>query len=81
MVGMWKRLAVPKRDLRHDWAIDDVETVCRSFELDCHQPSKGSHCIVSHARIDGLLTVPATHPIKPIHIMLLVEMIESLEQL
>lgn len=77
-----KIFAAMKRDPRDDWNIPDVAVVCSGFGLDCKPPTQGaqSHYIVSHPVIDGLLPVPARRRIKPIYIMLFIEMIESLEQ-
>lgn len=62
-------------------AVEDIEAVCRSFGLDYDRPAHGSHHIVSHPQIEGLLTVPANRPIKPLYLRLLTEMISSVEQL
>ncbi len=69
-----------KRDPRDNWTISDVALVCRDFGLDCKPPSTGSHYIVSHPKIEGLLPIPVRRRIKPIYIMLLIDMIESLER-
>ena len=78
---MLERLVPLKRNTRNAWALEDVETACRNFGLNCEAPANGSHSIVSHPSIEGMLTVPAHRSIKPIYVMLLVEMIESLEHL
>jgi hypothetical protein len=49
-----------------NWTIVDVAAVCRSFGLDATPPTDGSHYVVSHPAIAGLLTIPAQRPIKPI---------------
>ena len=81
MSRRFKRLAAMRRNPRDDWTIDDVVSLCGNFGLDCQPPSHGSHYVVSHPRIDGLLTVPARKPIKPIYIMLLVDMVDSVLEL
>lgn len=78
---MLERLITSKRSPRNAWDISDVGTVCRNFGLDCEPLANRSHFIVSHPGIEGMLSVPAHRPIKPIYVMLLVEMIESLEKL
>ena len=81
MADAFKRFAAMKRNPRNDWAIGDVLSFCVNSGLHCHPPSRGSHYVVSHPAIDGLLTIPATSPIKPIYIMLLVEMAEAVLEL
>jgi hypothetical protein len=76
-----ERLAALKRNSRNARTISDVEAVCRSFGLSCDPPAEGSHYVVSHPQIEGMLTVPARRPIKPLYFRLLVEMIASVEQL
>lgn len=64
---------------RDGWTIDEVTAVCRNFDLDAQAPSGGSHYVVSHPGVEGLLTIPATRPIKPIYVQLLTQLIESVE--
>lgn len=73
-----KRLAAMKRNPKDDWTIDDVAQICRNFGVDCKSPAHGSHYVVSHPRAKGLLTVPFKRPIKPIYIILLVDLIECI---
>ena len=69
------------RDNPKDWKIGDVERACRLFGINCSAPSRGSHYKLQHPKIRGILTVPARKPIKPIYIKLLLEMIDSLENM
>lgn len=72
-----KRLAEMKRNPRNGWTIHDVVSLCRAFCLICRPPpSNGSHYVVGRPTIKGLLTIPACRPIKPIYIMLLVQLVE-----
>jgi hypothetical protein len=71
-----KRLAAMKRNPRDDWTIEDVVALCRGFGLSCKPPASGSHYTVSHPDVPGILTVPARRPIKPVYIILLVELVE-----
>ena len=64
-----------------DWKISDIERVCRAFDITCSAPKRGSHYKLQHAKISGILTVPARKPIKPIYIKLLLEMIDTLENM
>ncbi len=64
-----------------DWRISDIERVCRIYGISCIAPSRGSHYKLQHPRINGILTVPAHRPIKPIYIRLLLEMIDDLDRI
>lgn len=76
-----KRLAAMKRNPRDRWTIRDASALCGDFGLDCQPPSQGSHLIVSHPKVEGLLTIPARRPIKPFYVMLLVQLVESVLEL
>ncbi|WP_223227994.1 hypothetical protein [Lutimaribacter pacificus] len=51
-----------------DWKINDIKSVCRRFGLFCDPPSSGSHYKVYSDYLEGMLTIPAHRPIKPIYI-------------
>jgi hypothetical protein len=55
-----------------DWTIPDVERLCREVGLTCLPPSHGSHYVVFSDALDGILTVPARRPTKPVYIRKLV---------
>jgi hypothetical protein len=74
-----KLLDSMRRNPRGDWTIDNLKTVCAPFGIAFEFPKRGSHCKVSHPSLPGRLTIPARRPIKPIYIMLLIEMIDALE--
>jgi hypothetical protein len=74
-----KLLAAMRRNPRGDWTIDDVRAVCLRSGIEFDFPKRGSHCKLSHAKVPGRLTIPARRPIKPIYIMLLLDMIDTLE--
>jgi hypothetical protein len=74
-----KLLAAMRRNPRGDWTIDDIRSVCNRCGIEFDFPKRGSHCKLSHATISGRLTIPARRPIKPIYIMLLLDMINALE--
>ena len=73
-----KLLAAMKANPNADWSMRDVEAICRAHGVACKAPRRGSHYTLSHPDIAGHLTVPAHRPIKPVYILLLVGMIESL---
>jgi hypothetical protein len=61
-----------------DWAISDVEAVCREFGIRCTAPSGGgSHYKVSHPSRRDILTIPRRRPVKPVYIRKLVRFIEA----
>jgi hypothetical protein len=61
-----------------DWAIGDVEAVCRAYQINCSPPSGGgSHYKISHSSQREILTVPFRRPIKPVYIRKLVRFIEA----
>jgi hypothetical protein len=61
-----------------DWSIRDVETLCRQIGLRCSPPrGGGSHYKVSSQHLDGIVTVIARKPIKPIYIRHLVVMADG----
>ena len=64
-----------------DWKISDIERACRAYSIVCSPPSRGSHYKLHHPLINGILTVPARKPIKPIYIRLLLTMIDELEKM
>lgn len=66
-----------KRNPQASWTIDDVAFLCRGLGIGfTESPRTGSHCVVSHPRVEGLLTIPARRAIKPMYIMLLVQLVE-----
>lgn len=60
-----------------DWRIQDIETLCRSFGLDCDRPSGGSHYGISDPTQTAHLTVPFARPIKPVYIRHLVRFVDD----
>jgi hypothetical protein len=66
-----------RRNPASDWAIRDVETVCREYGV-LFRPGKGtSHCHAKHPEAREILTIPARRPIKPVYIRKLVRYIET----
>jgi hypothetical protein len=62
------------------WTIEDVAILCSEVGLRCRPPANGSHYVVWHPEIEGLLTVPFGRRIKALYIKALVELAErSLE--
>ena len=70
-------LLAMKRNPRNGWTIEDVTFLCRGLRLQCESSENDSNYVVSHSLIDGSLTIPARRPIKPIYIMLLVQLAET----
>lgn len=66
------------RENRKDWRIEQVETLCRQVGLCCRPPKTGSHYkITSAVATNGILTIPANRPIKPVYIKLLIELADQ----
>ena len=76
-----KRLEAMRGNPRGDWRIDDIETICRAYGVDCRSPSGGgSHYTVSHASQAEILTIPYNRPIKVIYIKKFVAFIDEVER-
>ena len=76
-----EKLLAAMRANPRDWTISDVERLCRSIDLECVAPTRGSHYKVRHPRIGGRLTIPAHKPIKEVYILLLIDLIEKVDRL
>ena len=72
-----KHLAAMKRSPHEAWSIEDVLETCRAYGVRCVVPAGGAHYVVSHHLINGLLTIPATRPLKPLHILLLSDLLDA----
>jgi hypothetical protein len=72
-----EKLLAQMRANPRDWRIEDVETLCRSFELEFERPSGGSHYGISDPTQPTHLTVPVARPIKPIYIRHLVRFVDA----
>ncbi len=79
MARVEKLVQSMRRNPRGDWTIDDVRSICRAYTIDCEAPTRGSHYSLKHPQIAGRLTIPARRPIKPIYILLLLDMLDTLE--
>ena len=71
-----KRLIAMRRDPRNGWAIEDVEFLCRGVGLICRPSTSGSHYVVWQPKVEGLLTIRPSRPLKPFYIMLFVQLVE-----
>ena len=72
-----KHLAAMKRLPERDWPVEDVVDTCKNYGVRCVVPAGGAHYVLSHHLVDGLLTIPARRPLKPRHVMLLVDLLEA----
>ncbi len=79
---MSKRLEAMRRNPASNWAIGDVEAVCREFDITC-APARGggSHYKIAHPSLPEILTIPFKRPIKAVYIKNLVAFIDRLEAL
>lgn len=71
-----KQLEAMKGDPHRGWTIEDVKQVCRSFGVHPYLPPGGGHYVLSHPAVGGLLTIPAARPLKPLYLLLLVDLVE-----
>jgi hypothetical protein len=63
---MSKRLEQMRTNPRADWAIADVEALCREFDVLVEPPRGGGlHFKVHYPGLREILTVPSRRPIKP----------------
>ena len=70
-------LSTMKRSPGRGWTLEDVIQACKTAGARCVLPAQGSHYVISHHLVDGLLTIPAKGPLKPFHIMLVVDLVET----
>jgi hypothetical protein len=74
-----KRLEKMRRNPQ-GWRIEEVEALCRSFELECDPPpGGGSHYTVAHPSQPEQITVVSKKPIKPIYIRRLVSFVDKVQ--
>lgn len=69
-----------RRNPKDDWRIEQVQTLCAAFSIDCAKPNGSSHYVVSHQSQAELLTVPFNRPIKHGYIRDLVEFVDKVIQ-
>ncbi len=61
-----------------DWAISDIQTVCRTFGVACNASKSGSsHYKVAHPSRPEIITIPFKRPIKPIYVRKLVSFVDA----
>lgn len=74
---MIKRLEAMRENPDGNWTIDDVKHLCRATGLIFQMPTRGSHCKVSLAGANKILTIPSRRPIKPVYIRKLVRLVDD----
>lgn len=62
-----------------DWSIQDIETLCNGFEINCEAPKRGSHYGVGDSTQTAILTVPFDRPIKQAYIKRLVAFVDAVQ--
>ena len=63
-----------------DWRIEEVEALCRSFEIDCDPPpGGGTHYTVGHHSQPDKPTVVADRPVKSFYIKRLVSFVDKVQ--
>ena len=77
-VSMSKRLEQMRWNPKADWRIEDVQTVCKEFDIICERSRSGSsHYKVAHPSQHEILTIPFKRPIKSVYIRKLIEFVEA----
>ena len=71
-----KRLAHMRDNPRGDWTIEDVEVVCRAYDIVLEKRSGGSHWGVFHPRA-GIQTIPCHRRIKAVYIKAFVRFVDK----
>ncbi|PIO46364.1 hypothetical protein [Phyllobacterium zundukense] len=75
---MSKRLEQMRWNPKADWRIEDVQAVCKEFDISCERSRAGSsHYKITHAPQIEILTIPFKRPIKPVYIRKLLEFVEA----
>ena len=72
-----KRLQRMRANPAGDWQIADVKLVCRTYGIECLEPSGGSHYKVAHPSQREILTVVHGRPIRAIYIKRLVQFVDA----
>lgn len=72
-----KRLAAMRANPLGDWRIDDVEMVCRAYDITVDPPRGSSHYVVKRASLRERLSIPARRPIKAVYVRHLVAFIDA----
>jgi len=63
-----------------DWRMEQLLTVARQFDVAVRNDG-GSHHVFSHAKVPGIVTVPAHRPIKPVYVRQFVALINTIKEL
>lgn len=75
---MSKRFEQMRWNPRADWRIEEVQAVCKEFDIVCERSRAGSsHYKITHASQYEILTIPFKRPIKPVYIRKLIEFVEA----
>jgi len=68
------------RNNPRDWRMEQLLTVARQFDVTVRNDG-GSHHVFAHAAIQGIVTVPAHRPIKPVYIRQFLALIDTVKEL
>jgi hypothetical protein len=71
-----KRLAQMRNNPRDDWTIEDIEVVCRAYDIVLERPTGGSHWSVFYPEV-GIQTIPAHRRIKTRYIKEFVRFVDN----
>ncbi|HYG30648.1 MAG TPA: type II toxin-antitoxin system HicA family toxin [Allosphingosinicella sp.] len=76
-MGRGEKLLNRMRANPRDWRIEDVQALCKAFDIDIDRPSGGSHYGVSAPGSSQHVTVPFARPIKAVYIRKLVRFVDA----
>lgn len=66
-----------KRNPRAGWTLDEVKSLCGGLGIRCSPPvGAGACCALSHASVEGFLTLPTGRRLKALYVLLVVELAE-----
>jgi hypothetical protein len=79
MAGRKKKALLERMraNAKGDWTISDIETVCGQIGIELRPPSNGSHYKAYSEHLEGMLTIPANRPIKPVYIRTFVRLADA----
>lgn len=62
-----------------DWRIEELKTVARQLGIEVRNDG-GSHHVFSYSGVDGVISVPAHRPVKPVYIRAFVRFCDQVKE-
>lgn len=66
------------RNNPRDWRINDLLAIAGHYGVEVRHDG-GSHTIFSHPSVEGILSIPAHRPIKPIYVRQFLSLIDAIK--